>query len=1297
MRLLSGILILLVSLATYGQDGWMTPNRGQWDNRILYDLELDHGNFFIEKDGFTVSLSNLREIYGHDHDEKDNGHNDELINYQSIKMTFINSGFNSKPQEMDSSEFYKNYILDNDPSKWKSWVYSYRKVEMSDLYVGIDLLCSTQDRYFEYSFRVRPNADYQTIKMKIEGSSGLSIDETGNLIMHTRFGQISHSAPVSWYELDGNKIKVNSSFKLEGDLVSFEVEKIPEGATLIIDPSLTFSTFTGSIVDNWGFTAAPDPNGNLFGGGIVFGTGYPLTTGAYDVTFNGGTGTYPFDIGITKFNATGNALIYSTYIGGSGNETPSSIVSSTTGELFLYGVTSSTNFPMAGTPYDNTHNGGPNETENNLNFNGADIYVARLNATGTALIASTYIGGSNSDGLNTNVLQYNYGDQFRGEIILDASNNVYVASTTFSGNFPVSGGMQSGIAGMQDAVVFKMPPTLSSLTWSIFFGGTGYESGNALEISSTGDIYFTGGTTSTNLPITFGNDLTANGGLSDGYLVRLNGTTGGFMSGTYLGQNEYDQAYFVQLDIDDKVYVLGQTQSSWAISPGVYGNPNSGQFIQKFSTNLTTIEWTTMIGAGTGNVEISPTAFLISDCYDIYLAGWGGILNQNTSYSQATMSTTNGFPVTSGPDNMAFQTNTNGSNFWIGVLGQDADQLKYATFMGGVTTSYNHVDGGTSRFDKSGRIYHAVCGACGGNDYGFTSTPGSWSPANPSPNCNLAAFKFELAQIEAIVSEPEPLICLPDPVIFNNNSANGNSFFWDFGDGSTSTEVNPVHYYAGPGNYTVTLVVADSNGCFSPDSVQFEVNIGDFQGGVIQPPGPICPGDSYQLEAFGGSVYSWSPAGLVDDPTSPTPYTTLDQTTTFTVVISDSCGIDTVQVTVPVLPFDPVISPDTSVCIGNSAYLYVSEGDVFTWNPSGDLNDSTIQNPIATPTVTTTYTVQVQSTEGCEFTDQVTVSVFYDPPIPVMPDFLEVCEGSSTTVTVSGGDTYVWSPNQNISATTGSTVIITPQSDMYYYCDFFNACGYATDSVFVDVVNAVIDAWNDTIICPGEVATIWATGGVSYSWSPTSTILTNPNASLVQVRPQQPTEYTVIGTDANGCTNSSSVFVDLYPAPFVQTSPDVFAFYGDVIPLDAEGNSDGTYVWTPAEFLSCVSCQSPTTSPDQNISYLVTFMDENGCIAWDSVTIHYDPILYIPNTFTPDGDEHNNVFQVIGSNIESFELLIYNRWGELIFQMNSFDDYWDGTYEGVMCQDGTYTWKIQYYGYETDEMFEQTGHINLIR
>jgi hypothetical protein len=173
-----------------------------------------------------------------------------------------------------------------------------------------------------------------------------------------------------------------------------------------------------------------------------------------------------------------------------------------------------------------------------------------------------------------------------------------------------------------------------------------------------------------------------------------------------------------------------------------------------------------MIGAGTGNVELSPTAFLISDCYDIYLAGWGGQLNQ--LYGQASFSTTTNFPVTLD----AYQLNTNGSNFYIAVLDQDASALKYATFMGGLNSSSNHVDGGTSRFDNQGRIYHAVCGACGGNDFGFTSTPGVWSATNQSSNCNLACFKFELSTIEAIAAQPAPLICIPQSVFFDNNSQN---------------------------------------------------------------------------------------------------------------------------------------------------------------------------------------------------------------------------------------------------------------------------------------------------------------------------------------------------------------------------------------------------------------------------------------------------------------------------------------------------------------------------------------------
>ncbi|MCF8433382.1 MAG: gliding motility-associated C-terminal domain-containing protein [Crocinitomicaceae bacterium] len=1288
------LFVLLCANTLQAQEVWMIPNKGQWDERIVYNVELVNGNMIIEKDGFTFSLSDIRSKVGHKHEGEEDHQDDELIHAHVIKSKFLGSNWQGKAFVKDSSSHYSNYFLGNNQAKWKSKVYGYSHIAMQNLYPGIDLVLEGKDKQLKYSYLVAPGHSPSAIQIEFTGSDKIWIDNEGRLHINNRFGEIQESAPVAWTIKEGKKKAVMCHFSIQNNIVSFEFPNgFDETAELVIDPSLTFSSFTGSIVDNWGFTAAPDVDGNLFGGGIVFGTGYPLTSGAFDLSFNGGTGSFPIDIGITKFNANGTALIYSTYIGGNGNETPQSIISAPNGDLFIYGVTSSPNFPMAGTPYDPSFNGGPTADENSLNFVGSDIYVARLNATGTSLIASTYIGGSNIDGLNRDMLQYNYGDQFRGEIVVDAALNVYVASSTYSGNFPVVGGMQGGIAGTQDAVVFKMPGTLSSLTWSTFFGGTGNETGNALQLASNGNVYFTGGTTSNNLPITNGLDLSANGGLADGYVAQLNGTNGSFISGTYMGFNEYDQAYFVQLDIDDKVYVFGQTQTAWPITPGKYGTANSGQFIQKYNAGLTAIEWTTMIGSGSGNVEISPTAFLVSDCYDIYLSGWGGVLNANSTVSQAINSSTNGFEVTVD----AFQPNTNGSNFYIAVLDQDASMLKYATYMGGVTSSSNHVDGGTSRFDKSGRIYHAVCGACGGNDFGFTSTPGVWSPNNPSPNCNLAAFKFELSTIDAIVAEPEPLICMPDPVVFANNSANGNTFFWNFGDNTTSTEVNPTHFYAGPGDYTVTLVVTDSNGCFSPDSVVFDLNIGDFQGGIVQPNGAICPGDAFQLEAFGGSVYSWTPVNLLDDPTSPTPTAVLDVTTTFTVIVSDSCGSDTLQVTVPVLPFNPVMANDTSICIGNSTPIWISDGATFAWTPSATLNNATVQSPIATPTVSTTYFVEATSVDGCTYFDSVRVDVYYDPPIPIIPDQIELCLGSAATITVSGAETYLWSPNMLINTVIGPTVVVSPTANMTYYCDFTNACGTLRDSVLINIVQANIQAGNDTIICPGEIANLWASGGITYTWYPQLTILNSPFSANINVRPLVNTQYGVIGVDQFGCIDTAYVQVDLFPQPFIQTSPDVQAMYGDLVQLSATSTTSGSYVWSPVEFLSCVTCQSPTTSPNQNMIFTVTYTDANGCSASDDVLVSYDPFVYIPNTFTPgDGDEFNNGFSVIGGNLESFELTIYNRWGELLYTITSFDDYWDGTFKDVKCQDGTYVWKLRYYDYSFNE-YVLTGHVNLLR
>lgn len=1288
MKLLSiFVAVFLANCALLAQEVWLHPNEGQWDNRIEYKVELDLGEMLIEKDKFTYNLTDLK-LHHHEHGDHEH---EEGISWHVIKASFIGSDWKGEVARAGESEFYRNYILGNDQSKWKGHVRSYTDVAMVNYYPGIDLLLDGNSG-LKYSFKVLPGMDADIIKMHYEGQDRLTISEDGSLHIANRFGEIIESAPIAWLEESGANVDV--TFNLSKDTISFHFPNgYDDSETLMIDPSLVFSTYTGAAADNWGMTATPDANGNLFAGGIIFGfNGYPVTAGAFQTTNVSAPGNNVVDMGITKFTADGASLLYSTYLGGVGSETPHSLIANDANELFIFGVTSSSNFPMAGNPFDNSYAGGPVNFINGIDFNaGSDLFVARLSADGASLIASTYVGGSGTDGMNLSSLEINYGDQYRGEITLDQGGNVLVSSTTQSADFPTQFGTQGNLSGPQDAVLFKMPPTLSSLTWSTFFGGTGYETGNSIQVADNGDVYVAGGTTSAGMPFVSGYDISF-GGVADGYVARFNGANGAVLTGTFIGLGEHDQAFFVQLDIDDKVYVLGQTESDLGITGGLYGNPNSGQFIHKFNHNLTALEWKTMVGASTGHVELSPTAFLVSDCYDIYFSGWGG--NLNVLNGNAPFSTTNGFPVTVD----AYQPTTNGSNFYIGVLSANAGSLKYGTFFGGTSPlSDEHVDGGTCRFDKSGRIYHAVCGGCGGNSGGFTTTPGAWSTLNGSNNCNMAAFKFELNVIEAIVSTPSTVICLPNPVVFNNNSANGNTFHWDFGDSNTSTAVNPSHVYGGAGTYNVTLVVSDSNQCYSPDSVEFIVHIGDFDGGVVPLPGPVCPGESIQLEAFGGANYEWSPAQYLDNPNIFNPVATVASEQEFMVIISDTCGVDTAYVTVEVFAGGSTISDDITVCIGQNTQLQATGGGTYTWTPATFLDDPNSASPICTPTNSIQYTVDIVSPDGCALTESVNVGVDFDPPVPVIPDTVRVCENATVQISVSGGETYNWSPNNNISAVDTNVVTITATQSMYYYCVFSNACASIIDSVYVEVVEANISAFRDTIMCPGETATIWAEGGVSYVWSPTAG-LSNPNGSQTAATPVVSTHYVVTGTDQNGCIETDSVFVELYPTPFVSTSPDAYVFIDDEVQLYAYGSSStGTYTWYPAEYLSCVNCENPTTAPNQNYTYLVEFVDENGCVATNEVNIYYDPILYVPNTFTPgDGDEFNNTFHVEGGNITEFSMEIYNRWGQLIYKIEYFEDFWDGTYKGIYCQDGTYTWKATFSDLDGIE-HTATGHVNLLR
>jgi gliding motility-associated-like protein len=1286
MKLKLLLISILFGSISMGQDEiWIKPNHGQWHDNVEYLINIPGGQMFLENGGFTYAFTNFAKNHIHDDGEK---HHDEEIKSHVVRTHFINANSNPVFEELKQAEFYENYFLGNDSTKWRSDIIPCNEVRYKSLYNLIDLHLYEYNATLKYDVLVHPGGNPADFKVEYKGQDDLYLlnDE---LFIETTLATIKEGKPKAYQIINGIQVEVPCYYELNDDVMQFVFpDGYDETVELVIDPDLTFSSFTGATSDNWGMTACPDINKNLIAAGIVFGSGYPLSTGPYDGSFNGGQ----VDIGVTKFNATGSGIIFSTFVGGSDEESPHSLIVNDANELYIFGATSSTNFPTSGGAYQTSKHGGSLFLfDNFVSFDGgSDAYITKLSATGNTLLASTYLGGSGNDAASFgSTIAFNYGDIFRGEIMVDANSNVFVTSSTGSSDFPIAGGgFDNTLGGSQDAFVAKLNSNLTSLLWSTYVGGSGLESGNSVQLSSTGDIFIAGGTTSTDLPATSGHlNPGFKGGSTDGYVMKFVAPGYGSPAATYLGTNDYDQAYFVQLDIDDYVYVYGQTKGPYTVTAGHYVNPNSGQFIHKLSNNLVTSQWSSVFGRMSGNEEISPTAFLVSDCYEIYIAGWGGTVN--SANSTAVNSTTTGFPVTSD----AYQLTTSGSNFYLAQFTKDMVTLKYATFMGSTTGSSDHVDGGTSRFDKGGGIYHAVCAACGGNANGFPTTSGVYGPSNNSTNCNMAAFLFELSKIEAVLGTGTPVICIPDPVIFDNTSQNGNTYFWDFGDGQTSTDYEPTHFYDTPGFYTAMLIVSDSSGCYLPDTAYVDVEIQLLQAEAGTLSDTICPGESVELWAIGGDTYLWGPADVLDDPTSANPIATIWEETTFTVIVGSSCGTSTVDVTVHVFGAGAAAGPDTAICVGGSAQLSVAGGETYSWSPPISLDDPTSATPIATPLITTYYIVEIVTPEGCYIYDTTRVTVDQDLPYPNLIDEVTICKGESIQIAAGGATSYQWTPNYNISATNVYNPFVSPLVDTSYAVTFTNACGSTYDTVDVIVIEVIGTVNPDTIICPEGQAVLWATGGVSYSWNPSGT-LSDPHDSITVATPNSLTGYSVTITDEYGCSTTLYTQVDVFESPIIMVTPDVYAIQGDTVAISADGV--GTIIWSPPYNIYCIECFDNYAWPDHETIYTATLIDVNGCTASDIVTVHFDPLIYVPNAFTPNGDGMNQYFRAITNNIDQFEMLIFNRWGEIVYRTNTIDHQWDGTYNGAKVPDDVYVWVIEYSDLNGDQ-FQLRGHVAVLR
>lgn len=1403
-----------------------TENKNQWEKNILYRAQLDGGFLFLESNCFTYNFydkESLREM--HAGGGKGRTSTTSFIRSHAFRVSFNNSSKSVSVSSKSPTSDFCNFFLGNDKSKWVGNAKNYKEIYYSNLYSGIDLQVLGYENNMKYNFIVSPSANPNEIALVYEGLDGLTL-KNGSLVMKTSINEMVEEKPYAYQVINGEKVEVPCKFVLEGATVKFKFPKAyKKEYELIIDPVLVFACSSGSIADNFGMTATYDAEGNLFSGGTAFGIGYPTTLGAFDTSWNG-SATYiggRTDVVITKYDSSGTFLRYSTYLGGfTGSEIVTSLVVNAQNELMLYGATGSSDFPVTSTAYDQTFNGGTllHFICNGTFFdNGTDIYVAKFNALGTALLASTYIGGTMNDGVNTNndsvittacgpasyefpldSLQYNYGDQYRGEINVDPLGNAVIASSTRSGNFPIVNGFDNTFGGKQDAILFKLNPDFSQLMWSTYLGGTDNDAGYALSLDDSSNVYITGGTRSTDFPTTAGAlQPTYNGGKADGYIAKVKSDGTGILFATYWGTTGYDQTYFVQLDKDDDVYVVGQTDGAMPVTSGVYNNPNSGQFITKINDSLNTIIFSTVFGNGNGVPNISPAAFLVDYCENIYVSGWGGNI--------ITGPGTSGMPITPG----AFQPSSgDGFNFYLFVVSTNASALLYATYFGG-SSSHEHVDGGTSRFDKKGIIYQSVCAGCGGND-DFPVTPGSWpgTPGNPNHNtqnfnCNNGVFKFDfqipLAQASFTVDYISG--CAPLTVQFQNQSTTGGSYLWDFGGGDTtssilnpirtfpaaglypvqlvvynpascnvwdttmqyvtvypaitadfnysspvcsntvnftdSSQVNPVSWlwtfehsdtsslqnpsytYDSAGTYNVLLVTESVNGC--KDTTILDVSFPGIPTVNISSSDTVCLGSGMQLNASGGISYSWSPASTLSNPFIANPIATTDTTTTYTVTIqtvnsaNDTCQ-QTLSTTVYIKEDLSVFTADTSAgCapITVSFSNLSSPTSVYLWDFGNGSTSSTSFNPIQTYSLAGIYNVQLFSkdTASCSIWDTASLTLTINPGITSNFDFTSVpCTNQFNFYDSSAVAPVSWSWNFDDGGISGlqNPTHIFPAEGTYdvqlVSANTYGCKDTAEVSLNYNVVATGISA-NDTI-CTGEDIQLHATGGFAYSWSPTSSLSSSSIANPV-AHPSVTTTYTVNISTVNSlgdtCLQTLSTTITVIdPSIYsLSASADVDSIpEGTSTIIHAITDTNFTVHWFPIEGLSDPMSFNPTAHPTETTTYTVSILDSTGCVKKASVTIFVESMqckpenVFVPNTFTPNNDGVNDVLFVRSNDIEQLYFAVYNRWGQMVFETTDIKKGWDGIYNGMLADPAVFAWYLRAKCYNGNELTKK-GNTTLIR
>src|SRR5208283_4844758 len=466
-----------------------------------------------------------------------------------------------------------NYLIGNDPAKWRTNISTYAKVKYQGVYPGVDLVCHSNQGQLEYDFVVAPSMDPKAIRLKFRGAGELRVDRKGDLLLGSGIKEVRFEKPMVYQELAGKKKPVEGSYLLaSADQIGFRLGDYDHSQPLVIDPVLSYSTYLGGDAAE-GYAIAVDTAGDAYVTGSAGFTNFPTANGLQPA-LGGPNATNAF---ITKFNSHGSALVYSTYLGGSNLDTGYGIAVDTAGNAYVTGVTSSANFPTV------------NALQATL-AGSENAFITKINASGSALIYSTYLGGSGYDaGMG---------------IAVDASGNAYVAGNTGSIDFPTANALQPTSGGGEDAFVAKINASGSALVYSTYLGGSALENGEAIAVDTAGNAYVTGQTSSTNFPTANALQSTSGGGYYNAFVTKINASGSALVYSTYLGGSGSDGGSGIAVDASGNVYVTGNTSSTNFPTVNALQSTLTGSyvaFVTKCNATGSALIYSTYLGGSGGD------------------------------------------------------------------------------------------------------------------------------------------------------------------------------------------------------------------------------------------------------------------------------------------------------------------------------------------------------------------------------------------------------------------------------------------------------------------------------------------------------------------------------------------------------------------------------------------------------------------------------------------------------------------------------------------------------------------------